>query len=69
VSFFALLRAKWRAAQAANADLDEIWPWLVCGAFTLGLLGLMFMGGMWFESLAHSNPPSLTPTLEDPHGR
>lgn len=44
---------------------DPVWPWYLCGFFTVALLGLMFMGGVWFASRAH-NPPSLTPTIEEP---
>lgn len=66
------LRAKWRAAQAANADIDDcqpMWPWWLCGIASFAIVSLLFAGCFYLRSLATANPPSLTPTIEDHHGR
>jgi hypothetical protein len=68
VSLLARIRAAWRDACAANADIDDcqpMWPWFLCGFVCLALIALLFAGGLYFASRAHG-APSRTPTIEDP---
>lgn len=62
----ARLRAAWRNACAANADIDDcqpIWPWVLCGLSSLTIIGLLFAGALYFAGLAHSAKTG-KPTVE-----